>query len=307
MGGIRVSIDCLNGSRTLTEISSSILNNIYFQNITQVSINNQSSLSQIPFYLCSLPSTSIDLSNQSFTNLDSSTYPCLSNTTIRTINLAYNQITNVNLSIYNWILIDLTSNNLTQLPYTLLNFNQNSISSRQALQRQIQLPYNRLTQFDLFVYTYADTDINLQNNPFVQTNGYHNLKNSQRQSLISGPVSNHVSLPSGMRFLINDQTAQNYDTCTNPSVRSLIDILQYMTTNNVTIEIQCDCSSIYLKLYYSLSNSSAKLTNLFSCSSSSLSGLTQTQFESLTESNCLSNISLSSDALCQFTRLEVNH
>ncbi|CAF3380324.1 unnamed protein product [Rotaria sp. Silwood1] len=102
VGGRRVSIDCINESSTLTEISS----------------------------LCSLPSNSIDLSNQSFWILNSHTFPCSSNNTVQNINLAYNQINTVTLTLSNWILIDLTSNNLPQLPYTMLRSNQNAISSR---------------------------------------------------------------------------------------------------------------------------------------------------------------------------------
>ncbi|CAF0876824.1 unnamed protein product [Rotaria sp. Silwood1] len=175
VGGRRVSIDCINESSTLTEISSVILNNIYFQNITQVSINNQNSLSQLPVYLCSLPSNSIDLSNQSFWILNSHTFPCSSNNTVQNINLAYNQINTVTLTLSNWILIDLTSNNLPQLPYTILRSNQNAIS---------------------------------KNNPFSKTiNGYHIINNYEKKSLLNGPVSTNIIRSNQMRFLLNDQIA----------------------------------------------------------------------------------------------------
>ena len=306
IGGKRVSIDCLNGSSALTEISLSILNNIYFQNITQVSINNQSSFSQLPAYLCSLPSMSIDLSNQSFLILDQNTFPCLTNTTLQSIDLSYNPISIVNLTLSNWLLIDLTSNNLTQLPYTLLNSNSSATSIRQLSQRNLLLPLNRLTQLDLFVYTYANTQINLRNNPFAQTiNGYHILTNYQNESLRRGPISTSVTLPVQMRFLLNDLIAQNYNTCDVQSLNYLLSVFQRMKNDNMTVEIQCDCSTIYIKEYFRLFNATEKLTDRFSCSNTST--LTKSQFDSLSETDCLSNISLSANRLCQFARIAVIH
>ncbi len=295
-------IYCLNGSNALTEISSSILNNIYFRNITQVSINGQNSFSQLPAYLCSLPSTSIDLSNQSFSILDQNTFPCLVSSTLQTINLAYNHIFMVNLTLSNWLLIDLTANNLTQFPYTLVS--SNTLVSRVVSQRTLLLQSNKITQFDLFLYTYANTIINLQNNPFSKTtNGYNILNNYQKQSLRSEPVSTSVILPGQMRFLLNDLIAQNYNTCDTQSLSYLLDIFQRMKTDNITVEIQCDCSTVYIKEYYGLINPTGSITTLFSCSS--ISSLSATQFASLTETNCSSNTTLSSDRLCQFAKLEV--
>ncbi|CAF4608268.1 unnamed protein product, partial [Rotaria sp. Silwood2] len=303
-GGERASIDCINESSTLSEISTMILNNAYFKNITKISINNQNSLSQLPVYLCSLPSNSVDLSNQSFYVLNSTTFPCSSNTTVQNINLAYNKINTVGLTLSNWLLIDLTSNNLTQLPYSLLRSNQNSISSRQLSKRTLLLSSNQLYQFDLFAYTYADTYINLENNPFfIPINGYHTINNYEKQSLLNGPISTSVILTNQMRFLFNDQIAQNYNACESKSLNYLIDIFERIKTNNSTVEIECQCSSIYIKEYFRLYNSSGKITNRFSCSN--ISSLTVTQFEALTETDCLSNITLSSSGLCQFARLEV--
>ncbi|CAF3385607.1 unnamed protein product [Rotaria sp. Silwood1] len=191
VGGRRVSIDCINESSTLTEISS----------------------------LCSLPSNSIDLSNQSFWILNSNTFPCSSNNTVQNINLAYNQINTVTLTLSNWILIDLTSNNLPQLPYTLLRSNQNAISN---------------------------TTINLENNPFSKTiNGYHIINNYEKKSLLNGPVSTNIIRSNQMRFLLNDQIAQNYNACKSKSLNYLIDIFEQ---------------------YFRLFNSSEKITNRFSCS-----------------------------------------
>ncbi len=301
-GGNRVSINCVNGSNLLTEISSSILNNIYFRNITQVSINNQNSFSQLPVYLCSLPSTSIDLSNQSFIILDQNTFPCLTGSTLQTINLAYNQITIINLTLSNWIIIDLTANDLTQFPYTLVN--SNTILSRQLSQRNLLLPFNQLTKFDLFIYTYANTIINLQNNPFSKTtNGYNILNNYQKQSLRREPVSTSVILPNQMRFLLNDPVAQNYNTCDTQSLNYLLDIFQRMKNDSITVEIQCDCSTFYTKEYFDLINPTGMITNQFPCSN--ISSLTKTQFENLTEADCLSSIAFSSDRLCEFAPIQV--
>lgn len=163
---------------------------------------------------------------------------------------------------------------------------------------------NRLTQLDLFAYTYPNTYINLQNNPFTRTNtGYHILNNAQRQSLRSATTSN-VGLPNDMRFLLNDEIAQNYNTCDRQSLRYLFDILQRMKTEGVIMEIQCDCSTIYMKIYWYLLNTTAeRITNRFPCSN--ISNLTSQQFESLTETTCLANVTLSSSRLCQFARIEV--
>ncbi|CAF2193647.1 unnamed protein product [Rotaria magnacalcarata] len=303
-GSNRMSIDCVNESSTLTEISSFILNSIYFQNITQVSINNQNSVSELPAYLCSLPSNTIDLSNQSFNILNSRTFPCSSNNTVQNINLAYNRINIVNLTLSNWIWIDLTSNNLTQFPYSLFDSNQNTRSARQLSVRTLSLSSNQLTEFDLFVYTYADTNINLQNNPFLTTrDGYTIIYNYQKRSLLIGSISTNVIPSNQMRFLLNDPVAQDYNTCTSQSLNYLIGIFeQIKSSNSSTVDIECDCSSIYIKEYFNLLNSSDKITDRFQCSNTS--SLTIIQFENLTETNCLSNITLSPNRLCQFARLE---
>jgi hypothetical protein len=106
-----------------------------------------------------------------------------------------------------------------------------------------------------------------------------------------------------MRFLLNDEIAQNYNTCDSYSLNYLIEILEYIKMNNITVDIQCDCSSIYIKEYFYLLNSSEKITNLFLCSN--ISSLTLIQFENLTETDCLANITLSSNRLCQFERISV--
>lgn len=290
----------------MTEIISPILTNPYFQNVTQVSLVNQNSFSQLPSYLCSLPSTEIDLSNQSFVILDRNTFPCWTNSTLRIINLSSNQISIVNLTLSTWLLINLSGNNLTQLPYILLNLNSSTSSVRQSsTPRNLLLQLNRITQFDLFAYTYANTNINLQNNPFSRTNnGYHILNNVQRQSLRSDALST-VILPNQMRFLFNDQIAQDYDTCTGQSLRYLFNILQRMKSDGVITEIQCDCSTIYMKLYWYSLNATERITSRFPCSTTS--NLTAQQFESLTESACLSTIILSSNRLCQFSRIDVKN
>lgn len=282
----------------LTEISSVILMNIYFENITQVSIDNQSSIAKLPFYLCVLPSTSIDLSNQSFRILDRNTFPCTLNSTLRYINLSYNQIILVNLTLINWIVMDLTSNNLPHFPYDLFNNNL----ARAVTQQTLRLSSNNLTEFDLFICTYTNILIDLRNNPFIQSsNGYNIIRNDQKQSLTNEPASLNLILSNQLRFLINDEIAQNYNACDSRSFNILIQIFEYMNNNNMIIEIECQCSSFYMKEYYRLYNSSTFITDQFPCSNSSM--LNQTQFESLTETNCLSNIVLSSDKLCQFFSL----
>ncbi|CAF3578413.1 unnamed protein product [Adineta steineri] len=300
--GIRASIDCIDGSNNLTEIPSVILNNTYFQNISEVIINNQTSISQLPIYLCSLPSATIDLSNQSFNILNSNTFPCAAYSTLRNISLDHNHIYNVNLTYVNWISFDLSFNNLTQLPYSLLYSNVVDRTSRLEIEQTLDLSSNQLSQFDLFVYTYPNTNIDLENNPFTTVNGYNIINNYQKQSLRSGPVSISVTVTNPMRFLLNDTVAQNYNTCDSTTIVYLIEIFQTMKNNNIVVQIDCQCSSIYIKEYLYLSNSSDKLTSLFSCSNTS--SLTMTQFDNLTETDCLANITLSSNRLCTFSRID---
>jgi hypothetical protein len=230
------------------------------------------------------------------------TFPCSSINTLQNINLAYNQISIVNVTILNWVLIDLSSNNLTQLPYSILS--TSARSARLISQRTLLLISNRLTQFDLFAYTYANTNINLLNNPFLKSlNGYDTINNTQSQPLLSGPVSGNITLPSQMRFLLNDQIPQNYDTCDSSSLINLLQIFARMQNSNVTVEIECQCSSFYLKAYFYLLNSTVKITDQFPCSNKS--SLTAAQFENLNETDCLGNITLSSTGLCAFAKLTV--
>ena len=114
----------------------------------------------------------------------------------------------------------------------------------------------------------------------------------------------NVSLPNDMRFLLDDQIAQNYGTCDSQSLRYLFEIFQRMKIDGVTIEIQCDCSTIYVKIYWYLLNTTAeRITTRFPCSNTS--SLTSQQFESLIESTCLANLTVSTNKLCQFARIEV--
>ena len=305
-GGTRVSINCVDGSNNLTSISAAILNNTYFRNITRVSVNNRTSISDIPAYLCTLPSSELDLSNQSFRVLDNRTFPCGLDSTVRTLNLAFNQISSINLTLSNWILIDLTANNLSQLPYTLLRAGQNTISSRQVIlsQRSLLLPSNNIARFDLFVYTYPNTQVDLRSNPLPRaSNGYQTIENVQSQSLPVTTVTTQVTFPTSMRFLINDQLAQDYDACGGRVLNSLVDILQRMKSDNTTVEIQCDCAAFYFKEYFRLFNTSGRITRQFTCNPSS--SFTAEQFEYLNESQCLSSITTSSRRLCEFVRLQV--
>jgi hypothetical protein len=306
VGGTRVSINCADGSSNFTSISAAILNNTYFQNITRVSVNNRTSISETPAFLCTLPSTQLDLSNQSFRVLDNRTFPCGLDSNIRTINLAFNQISSINLTLSNWILIDLTANNLSQLPYTLLRASQSTRSARQLVssQRNLLLPSNNIGRFDLYVYTYPNTQVDLRSNPLSRaSNGYQSIENVQSRSLPVTTVTAKVTFPNSMRFLINDQLAQDYDACGGLVLNSLVDVLQRMKSDNATVEVQCDCSAFYFKEYFRLFNTSGRITRQFSCNPSS--SFTADPFENLSESQCLSSITTSSRRLCVFTRLQV--
>ena len=254
----------------------------------------------MPAYLCRLPSTTIDLSNQLFRVLDRDTFPCLANGTLRRILIRNNQIGLVNLTLNTWILIDLSNNRLTQFPYSLFSSTDATLRSSTP-QRTLLLLSNNFTEFDLIIYTWLNTFSDVGNNTFGRSsNGYHLLKNVQRQAVLAGSTLTNVSLPNDLRFLINDETAQNYGTCDSQALRTLIEILRSMKGNGATVDIECQCSSFYLKKYFPLLNSSTgQITALFSCANSSL--LNGTQFESFTEAACASNFALSSSRLCQFS------
>jgi hypothetical protein len=307
IGGKRASIDCLNASNGLSNISSAILNNPYFQNITQVSINNRSSFSELPSLLCVLPSRSIDLSNQSFTIFDSRTFPCESFSTFQTINLAFNRIRDVSLVWTSWSTIDLTSNLLAQFPYSIFQNNLKQNIIRETLvrtQRTLLLTSNTIDRFDLSIYTYATTHVDLRMNPFqISTNGYHIVDNYLNRSLPVMNISTTVAFPNSMRFLIDDRVAQEYGSCDSRSLNTFVTIFERIKLNDTIVDIECQCSSFYVKEYFKLLNRSARITDRFSCSR--LSALAAEQFESLSEADCQSNIVLSSRRLCEFARFQV--
>ena len=91
--------------------------------------------------------------------------------------------------------------------------------------------------------------------------------------------------------------ASSCNTCDTKSLNYLIQIFQYMKNNNMIIEIQCNCSSFYLL------NASEKLTNRFSCSN--IPYLNRTEFGKSNEMDCLRNLTLSSNSLCEFERSTV--
>lgn len=308
-GGQRASIDCINGTEPLTRISPTILNSSYFQNITEVFIAFQSSRSSLPNYLCSLPSGTIDLSNQSFTILNNQTFPCGSNSTLRTINWSFNQITRVDLFLSTWLSISFVGNNLTEFPYSLFDAVQDTLSSRQITtqqQRSLSLQSNRLSQFDIFFYTFAYTNIDMRNNPFTNSsNGYNSIVNTRNQSLTVETISTNIVFPSSARFLITDALAQDYNACRDGRILThLIEILDRIRSSGVSVEVECQCASFYTKEYYKRYNASNVLTNRFRCSSRST--LNTLAFENLVETDCLSNLLVSQRALCSFARLQVN-
>ncbi|CAF0841707.1 unnamed protein product [Rotaria sordida] len=100
----------------------------------------------------------------------------------------------------------------------------------------------------------------------------------KKQSLLNRPISTNVILPNQMRFLLNDQISQNYNVCNSKSLNYLIDISERIKNK-----------------YFHLFNSSRKITNQFSCSN--ISSLKITQFKTLSEIDCISNITLSSSFL----------
>lgn len=299
--GIRVHINCISGSNIFERISPTILNNRYFRNITQFTIYNQNNFSQVPGYVCDFPSSSIDLSNQFFVSLTPQSFPCIGNRELRSLDFQNNQIRTVNISLTRWERINMMNNRLTQIPYSFFDFTIRQ--QRTTPTRALYLGGNAFTYFDLIIYALNEINIDLRNSTFtsVDVNGYTIIRNVRTQSLSSVSSSSEIQLPRSMRLIINDELAQNYDACSRESFLLLINILQRIARSNVTVNTQCQCSSFYLKHSYRQWNSSLRITGIFPCATSSI--LSTETFESLTETDCQTNLASSSAKLCEFTRL----
>jgi Leucine-rich repeat (LRR) protein len=287
---ITVGIKCTNDISNSSTIPSALLSSTYFSNITQ--FNFTPSISSLPSYLCSLPSHEIDLSFQSFTTLNDTTFPCLD--WFYKVILSFNQLTSVNMesgNFSNLTILDLSSNELTTIPHSILIPTPSSL-------RYLDLRNNSITSIDLFIYTRKNITIDLRDNPINSSS----IINPQNITLPTGNNTNStviILLPPSVTsstYIFNDQTALTAGTCNRNTVLAYRDTLQ-STYNNVVLD--CTCASIGLKEIFL--RSGADITDSFNCSN----GTTAANFDTLTMSSCASTALNLATGLCYNESLQV--
>ncbi|CAF0804306.1 unnamed protein product [Rotaria sordida] len=278
-----VRIKCTKDISNSSTIPSELLASNYFSNITHVDFGR--SISSLPSYICSLPSHDIDLSFQSFTILNDETFPCLD--WFRSVNLANNQMTFVNMNnshFTNLTSLDLSSNELTRIPYSIL------ISTSSSL-HFLNLRNNSLTSIDLFLYTLKDITIDLRDNPINISSIINPL--NVTLSLVNNTNSTiNIIFPLSIinsTYIFNDETALTAGTCNRYAVLAYRDILQSIYKN---ILLDCTCASINLKEIF-LRNQSDIIDD-FTCSN----GTSVESFLTLTIFSCGSTAMNFSSGLC---------
>ncbi|CAF4655882.1 unnamed protein product, partial [Rotaria sp. Silwood2] len=218
-----------------------------------------SPISSLPSYICSLPSREIDLSFQVFTTLNDATFPCLDS--FRIINLSFNQLTSVTMTngnLKNLTSLDLSSNKLTSLPYSILNPTPTSL-------RYLDLRNNSINYIDLFIFTLKNITINLSNNPINSSN----IINPQNITLTNNDTSTvNITLPvtvTNSTITITDFIAFEYGLCN--SFQSLRNYLLTLQSQVSRLLLECTCASINLKQIYQ--QNGYRVTNDFPCSNTS--------------------------------------
>ncbi|CAF1167851.1 unnamed protein product [Adineta steineri] len=285
-----MNITCTNDtSNTLSTIPATLLTSDYMSNITKVMF--YPTISILPTYLCSLPSGDIDLSYESFTTLNDATFPCLDS--FQTVSLSHNQITSVNMAngdFKNLTSLDLSYNNLTQIPYSVLTPTPTSL-------RYLDLEHNSINYIDLFVSTRKNITIDLNNNPIVDTN----ILNPQNTTL--GNYTNSTAIviyPSNVTngtIIISDATALTYGFCNDfTALRNYLLSFESIS-NNVLVD--CTCNSYNLRNSYQ--NNSLNITQDFNCAN----GTNSSTFYSLTTANCSTRANFSSGLCATQTTLDI--
>ena len=269
-----MSIHCVNDTPySFPRLPNDILTSDYLSNVTRVTL--PSPMSVLPQYLCLLPSHNIDLSNQQFTTLSSATFPCLD--WFYKVNLAYNMVTSVNMPTGNFsslMSLDLSNNNLTSLPYSLLRPTPSSLSN-------LDLRNNSISAIDLFLYTLKNITVNLDGNPI------NNLTIINPQN-VSIPISAsndstsgvNVTLPltlTGQSFILSDQVASTARFCTPAGVEAF---LAARKLANASVQLDCSCASISLRMAYTSNGTS--IIDRFTC----INGTSPAIFTGLTSSSC---------------------
>lgn len=277
---ISVRIKCTNDVSSSSTIPSDLLSTSYFSRITNIDFTH--SISSLPSYMCSLPSRGIDLSFQSFSVLNDQTFPCLD--WFRAVKLSNNQLISVNMTngnFSNLTSLDLSSNRLTQIPYSILTPTPSSL-------RFLDLRNNSITSIDLFLYTLQNISIDLRDNPINSSS----IINPQNITISSQNSTINIILPSVFNtttYIFNDQTALTAGTCTRYAVLAYRATLRSIYNN---ILLDCSCASVNLKEIFFRNQS--LITNDFNCSvSTSLE-----TYYNLTISSCGTNALNFAAGLC---------
>jgi Leucine-rich repeat (LRR) protein len=258
-------------SNTSSMIPADLLTSSYMSNITRVTFS--SLLSSLPSYLCSLPSHQIDLSSQAFTTLSDATFPCLDWFT--KVSLSSNMITSVNMASGNFTnltSLDLSSNQLTMLPYSILNPTPTSL-------RYLDLRNNDITYLDLFIYTLKNITINLDNNP-INSSDILNPQNVTLPTGLQNGTSN-ITFPGSVTnstVIIQDTLAVTYGLCNSfQTLRSYLLTFRLTVTN---VLLDCTCASFNLRQIYTING--YNITSDFNCSIATQAA----SFAALTASSC---------------------
>lgn len=288
---IRCTIDV---SNITSRIPSNLLSSSYMAKITNVvfysgNSGSPATISVLPKYICDLPSGEIDLSFQGFTILNDMTFPCLDS--FKDINLAFNQLTAVSMSngnFQNLASLDLSSNRLTSIPYSILNPTPTSLN-------YLDLRNNSINYFDLFLYTLKNITIDLDDNPINSSV----IINPQNVTLANSTLTSNITLPpviANSTIIITDALALTYGLCNN--FQSLRNYLRILKAQVFQAFVLCQCDSINLRQVYQ--QNGLNITNDFSCSVATQ----EAPFYSLNISSCTDASDFQS-GLCATTAVNV--
>jgi hypothetical protein len=275
-----MSILCGNGATdTFPRFPDDILNSTYMINVTRVTL--ASTITVLPPFLCSLPSREVDLSNQGFTTLTNATFPCLDY--FRKVNLAANGLTSVNMpsgNFTNLTSLDLSSNGLTSIPYSLLRPSPSSLSN-------LDLRNNSIAAIDLLLYTLKNIAVNLDGNP-IKNLTIVNPQNVTVSTMSANATNSRVNLTlpatlAGQLFILSDEAAATARVCTPAGIETYIALTGLA---NTSVRLDCSCASIRLRVLYD--NNGPRITDRFNCTS----GTNSANYTALNPNTCSDSTNL---------------
>jgi hypothetical protein len=186
--------------------------------------------------------------------------------------------------------LDLSSNRLTTIPYSILTPTPSSL-------RYLDLRNNSITSIDVFLYTLKNITVDLRDNPINSP-----IINPQNVTFPSGNNTNLTvtlivpSSVSNSTYIFNDQTALTAGTCTRDAVLTFLDQLQL---SYYDVVLDCTCASVNLEVVFA--RIGYVITDDFNCTN----GTTAANFANLTISSCGTAAVNFSTGLCANTSLQV--